>query len=150
VLQSTEAKKIKPLIPPRKNSGLWEMGHPRNEAVTAFKAGELNQWKVNTGYHDRSLSETAMYRYKTLTSGTLSLRCYNAQVDETYANVKANNKVIRLGMPKETVVFIFPTRMEMIKLLVDLINNAVVVLYKYLVQRCLSIISVSIALHCLL
>ena len=93
-------KKIKPLIPPRKNAGLWETGHPRNEAVTALKAGELKQWKIDTGYHNRSLSETAMYRYKTLTSGTLSLRCYNAQVGEVYANVKAINKVIRLGMPE--------------------------------------------------
>ena len=93
-------KKIKPLIPPRKSAGLWESEHPRNEAVVALKAGELKQWKADTGYHDRSLSETAMYRYKTLTSGTLSLRSYNAQVGEVYANVKAINKVIRLGMPE--------------------------------------------------
>lgn len=32
-------KKVKPLIPPRKNAGLWEGGHPRNEAVSALKAG---------------------------------------------------------------------------------------------------------------
>ena len=97
-------KKIKPIIPPRKNAGLWEIGHPRNEAVTALKAGELKQWKVDTGYHDRSLSETAMYRYKTLTSGTLSLRAYNAQVGEAYANVKVINKVIRLGMPERNTM----------------------------------------------
>ncbi|MEZ8264621.1 IS5 family transposase, partial [Vibrio sp. 10N.237.312.C02] len=36
---------------------------------------------------------------KGLTSGKLSLRCYNAQVGETLANVKAMNKVIGLGMP---------------------------------------------------
>ena len=73
-------KQIKSLIPPRKNAGLWETGHPRNEAVTALKSGELKQWRIDNGYHDRSLSETVMYRYKTLTSGTLSLRCYNAQL----------------------------------------------------------------------
>ena len=48
-----EKKKIKPLIPPRKSAGLWEPGHPRNEAVIALKAGGLKQWKVDTGYHDR-------------------------------------------------------------------------------------------------
>ena len=79
---------------------MWEPGHPRNEAVIALKAGELKQWKADTGYHDRSLSATAMYKYKTLTSGTLSLRSYNVQVGEVYANVKAINKVIRLGMPE--------------------------------------------------
>lgn len=35
-----------------------------------------------------------MYRHKELTSGKLSLRCYNAQVGEIMANVKA----IGLGM----------------------------------------------------
>ncbi|MCG9694388.1 IS5/IS1182 family transposase, partial [Vibrio sp. Isolate22] len=59
----------------------------------------LTQWKTDSGYHDRSISETAMSRYKGLTSGTLSLRCYNAQVGEALANVKAMNKVLGLGMP---------------------------------------------------
>jgi len=54
----------------------------------------------NSGYHSRSLSETVMSRYKGLTSGTLSLRCYNTQLGEVLANVKAINKVIKLGMPE--------------------------------------------------
>lgn len=53
----------------------------------------------NSGYHDRSISETAMSRYEETTSGTLSLRCYNAQVGEALANVKAMNKVLGLAMP---------------------------------------------------
>ncbi|MGF3088874.1 IS5-like element ISVa1 family transposase, partial [Vibrio anguillarum] len=57
------------------------------------------EWKSESGYHYRSISETAMSRYKGLTSGKLSLRCYNAQVGEIMANVKAINKVIGLGMP---------------------------------------------------
>ncbi|MCY9879385.1 IS5 family transposase [Vibrio natriegens] len=92
-------KGCNPLIPPRKNAGYWEEGHPRNEAVDALKNGSLAQWKTDSGYHDRSISETAMSRYKGLTSGTLSLRCYNAQVGEALANVKAMNKVLGLGMP---------------------------------------------------
>lgn len=40
-----------------------------------------------------------MSRYKGLTNGTLSLRCYNAQVGEALVNVKAMNKVLGLGMP---------------------------------------------------
>ena len=88
-----------PLIPPRKNAAYWEDGHPRNEAVTALKNGTIAAWKSESGYHYRSISETAMSRYKGLTSGKLSLRCYNAQVGEIMANVKAINKVIGLGMP---------------------------------------------------
>lgn len=94
-----QRKGIIPLIPPRKNTGFWDDGHPRNEAVKDLKSDTLAQWKINSGYHDRSLSETAMSRYKGLTSGQLSLRRYNAQVGEALANVKAMNKVLELGMP---------------------------------------------------
>lgn len=72
-------KGAKATIPPRKNTTLWEEGHPRNEAVTALKAG-LAQWKQATGYHQRSKAETAMYRVKQLIGAKLSLRNYNAQV----------------------------------------------------------------------
>ena len=92
-------KGIKDTIPPRKNAALWEEGHPRNEAVEALKAGELSEWEKQSGYHQRSKAETAMYRYKQLISPKLSLRNHNAQVGEMLAGVKVLNKVIGLGMP---------------------------------------------------
>jgi len=94
-----DKKGAKPTIPPRKNAGLWKGDHPRNEAVKALKNGELKQWKIESGYHQRSLAETAMYRYKQLLSGKVSLRKYNGQVGEILANVKALNKLTTLGMP---------------------------------------------------
>jgi len=94
-----QRKDCKPTIPPRSNAGYWEDGHPRNEAVKALKTGQLAQWKQDNDYHQRSLSETAMYRYKQLVSPKLSLRDYNAQVGEALAGVKAINKVIELGIP---------------------------------------------------
>ncbi len=39
-----------------------------------------------------------MYRVKQLLGGKLSLRNYNAQVGETYAMTKAQNKLTGLGM----------------------------------------------------
>ncbi|HAS8596369.1 TPA: IS5/IS1182 family transposase, partial [Vibrio vulnificus] len=59
-----------------------------------------NKWKKRYGYQKRSLSETAMYRVKQLLGGRLSLRNYNAQVGETYAMIKALNKLTGLGMPE--------------------------------------------------
>ena len=97
--QTIARKKAKATIPPRKNAGIWEGAHPRNEAVRALKAGQLKEWKVEEGYHERSLSETAMYRYKQLFSGKLSLRIYNAQYGEIMANIKSMNKISALGMP---------------------------------------------------
>ncbi len=75
-----------------------EMGHPRNEAVEALKAGQLKQWEIDNGYHQRFLAETAMGRYKQLNSPMLSLRDYARQVVEALACVKAMNKDIRLSM----------------------------------------------------
>ncbi|MDO6706334.1 IS5 family transposase [Photobacterium sp. 1_MG-2023] len=97
--QVLKKKGIKPTIPPRSNAGYWENDHPRNAAVSALKSGNLANWKREEGYHQRSLSETGMSRYKTLISPELTLRNYDAQVGEVLANVKAINKVIRLGMP---------------------------------------------------
>lgn len=99
-----QRKKAKPTIPPRSNAGYWEEGHPRNEAVKALKAGEIKQWKKDNDYHQRSLSETGVGRYKQLISEKLSLRDYDAQVGEVLAGVKAMNRVIGLGMPIRQMV----------------------------------------------
>tara|TARA_Y100001934_G_C12387253_1_gene797669 strand:+ start:47292 stop:48209 length:918 start_codon:yes stop_codon:yes gene_type:complete len=92
-------KGAKATIPPRSNAGYWEDEHPRNEAVEALKSDTLTEWKEREHYHQRSLSETAMYRYKQLISPKLSFKHYDAQVAEILAGVKAMNKVIDLGMP---------------------------------------------------
>ncbi len=88
-------------IPPREGAAFWDRGHPRNLAVGCQKLyGSNKYWKKRYGYHKRSLSETAMYRVKQLLGGQLSLRDYNAQVGETYAMIKALNKLTGLGMPE--------------------------------------------------
>ncbi len=97
--QLLRRKGCKDTIPPRSNAGLWEKGHSSDEAVEVLKAGQLKQWKIDNGYHQCFLTETAMSRYKQLNSPMLSLRDYNAQVSEALAGVKAKNKVVRLGKP---------------------------------------------------
>jgi hypothetical protein len=86
-------------IPPRKNAGLWKKGHPRNEAVLMMRKEGLAHWKKISGYHRRSLAETAMYRFKQLLVGKISLRNYNGQVREVMAYVSAINKPNTLGLP---------------------------------------------------
>lgn len=98
-------KRAVPLIPPREGAAFWENGHPRNLAVGCQKLyGSNNKWKKRYGYHKRSLSETAMHRVKQLLGGRLSLRNYNAQVGETYAMIKALNKLTGLGIPETMVI----------------------------------------------
>jgi hypothetical protein len=50
--KTPKEKKIKPLIPPQNNAGLWETGYPRHEAVIALKAGGLkpvSYTQINNG-----------------------------------------------------------------------------------------------------
>jgi hypothetical protein len=56
-------------------------------------------WKIETGYHQRSLAETAMYRRKTLFSNTFSARSLRAQKIESTIIINAMNKMTSLGMP---------------------------------------------------
>lgn len=86
-------------IPPCKSAELWKKGHPRNEAVLVMRKEGLAHWKKISGYHHRSLAETAMYRFKQLMMGKISLRTYNGQVGEVMAYVSAINKLNRLDQP---------------------------------------------------
>ena len=58
----------------------------------------LAHWKQQSGYHRRSLAETAMYRFKQLMTGKISLRNYNGQVGEIMAYLCAMNKLNTLGL----------------------------------------------------
>jgi hypothetical protein len=99
--RAIRVKKAIPLIPPREGAAFWEKGHPSNLAVGCQKLyGSNKKWKQKYGYHKRSLSETAMYRVKQLLVASLTLRNYNAQVGETYAIIKALNKLTGIGMPE--------------------------------------------------
>lgn len=91
-------------FPPRSNAGLWQGVHPRNIAVKALQAGELDKWKQETDYHKRSLAETGMYRYKSQTGEKLRFRDYDAQVGEAMARVSVLNKMTSLGMPVSEMV----------------------------------------------
>ncbi|MGG2140762.1 IS5 family transposase [Symbiopectobacterium sp. RP] len=94
-------KKIRPLIPPRREAQYWQNRyHERNHAVAnQLISGSNDIWKKKVGYHRRSVAETAMFRFKRLLGGHLSLRDYDGQVGEAMVMVKALNLITLLGMP---------------------------------------------------
>lgn len=53
---------------------IWDDEHPRNEAAIVQQSGQLEQWKTDNCYLQRSLAETAIYRYKQLLCGKVTLR----------------------------------------------------------------------------
>lgn len=93
------------LIPPREGAVEWPdlddgQVHPRSAIIRHTQAQGEEHWKQSSGYHRRSLAETAMYRMKTLFGGQLKNRLFDNQATEAYARVTAMNIMTRLGMPQ--------------------------------------------------
>ena len=92
-----------PIIPPRSNAVIWEDAkhqgdRNRNEAVAYCAYLGRKLWKQTTGYHKRSLVETAMYRLKGL-GERLMARDFARQVAEVHLRVAVLNRFTMLGMP---------------------------------------------------
>ena len=100
-----EDKEIDGIIPPQKNAIYWvdENGDlldmKRNEILKEIEKDGRAEWKKKSGYHRRSLSETAMFRFKTILGSTLYSRKFEKQKTEAKIKVKCLNKMTGLGMP---------------------------------------------------
>jgi hypothetical protein len=94
------------VIPPKKGAR-WR-GTPelrdRDEAVCRSRQVGKEQWKRESGYHRRSLVETAMMRLKTLFSERLRAREWRRQQTELRLRCAVMNRMTALGMPKAKVV----------------------------------------------
>lgn len=94
-------------VPPRSGAALT----PRSTKVTpgtvlrdanvreVWRLGRA-RWKVDSGYHQRSLAENAMYRMKTIFGGSLNSRKIQRQKTEIAIKTRALNKMTQMGMPK--------------------------------------------------
>ena len=100
----------KALIPPRKGAKIWRHGntkgerHNRDENLRGVRKKGMKKWKQDSGYHQRSLAETAMFRFKQLMGDTLSARCFENQCTELMIRCAAMNRMTALGMPESEVV----------------------------------------------
>ena len=92
-------------IPPRKDAVIWIHGnrkepkHPRDENLRRIRQVGRSKWKEESNYHRRSLSETGMYRLKTIFTGEVCARKLETQTTELMIECKALNKMTQLGMP---------------------------------------------------
>ena len=97
---------VKILIPPRKNARIWKHGNTkaerlkRDENLRSIRKHGRKEWKNNSGYHIRSLSETAMFRLKTIFGDELSARLLETQTTQALVRCAALNKMTHLGMPQ--------------------------------------------------
>lgn len=94
------------LIPPRKNARIWKHGNTkaerlkRDENLRSIRKHGRKEWKKDSGYHVRSLAETAMFRLKTIFGDELSARLLETQTTQALVRCAALNKMTHLGMPQ--------------------------------------------------
>ncbi|OWY59110.1 IS5/IS1182 family transposase, partial [cyanobacterium TDX16] len=100
-----EQREATAIIPPRRNAKIWQHGnckalpHPRDENLRRIRQVGRKRWKQESGYHRRSLSETTMFRLKTIFGGKLHRRSFDNQAVELFLRCAALNRMIQCGKP---------------------------------------------------
>ena len=93
------------VIPPRRDARIWQHGnraghaHPRDATLRRIRRIGRAAWKRESGYHQRRLAETGMFRFKTIFGNALTGRSYTAQATEIFIRAAALNRMTHLGMP---------------------------------------------------
>lgn len=97
----------KATIPPRSNAKIQQHGnrkappHPRDENLRRVRTVGRKRWKHESGYHRRSLSETTMFRLKTIFGGRLRRRGFDAQAIELFLQCAALNRTSPVGQTRQ-------------------------------------------------
>jgi hypothetical protein len=104
VRQQLSERGIKQIIPPQENAVIKDEDQlysaERNKAIERIKETDRATWKKEVEYHRRSLVEVAMYRYKTIFTGTLQSRKVEYENKEVAFKCVLLNKMNDLGMSK--------------------------------------------------
>ena len=104
--RAIKQKEAVALIPPRSDAVVRGRSpfESRDENVRGIRKRGRKQWKKESGYHKRSLVETAFFRLKRLFTDKLRSRRADTQKVEARIRCLAMNKMTKLGMPQSYVV----------------------------------------------
>ena len=97
-------------IPPRENSKIRQHGNSkapplaRDENIREIRRIGRKAWKKQSGYHRRSLAETAIYRFKKIFGEHLKAVIFHSQAVEAFIKCNVLNKMTDLGMPDSYAV----------------------------------------------
>lgn len=92
-------------IPPRKDAKIRQHGNSkkerlrRDENLRSIRKHGRPKWKREMNYHQRSLAETGMFRFKTIFTDKLQSRKQENQFQEMIIKSAALNRMTHLGMP---------------------------------------------------
>jgi len=106
VFQTLAQRQIEPVIALRKNASIQQHGNsasaplPRDECLRQIRRYGRRGWKRRSGYHRRSLVETAFSRLKRRFGDTFKNRHLDHQQTEIALRCKLLNYFVALGMPK--------------------------------------------------
>jgi len=84
---------------------IWQHGNSkappldRDEHIRRIRQVGRKRWKEEVGYHERSLAETTVYRFKDIFGPSLSGRGDETRETEVRIKVAALNRMTYLGMP---------------------------------------------------
>ena len=111
VYQACRKQRVRKIvIPPQHNAKIRQHGnclaspHPRDENIRMIRKSSRKKWKEKTGYHLRSLAETAMFRLKTIFGDKLNARNFQNQKTEIMIKLSLLNQMRGLGMPDSYAV----------------------------------------------
>jgi IS5 family transposase len=105
VYEELERRGAKAVIPPRRDARIKRHGKKsgprlaRDENLRRIRRIGRAAWKVESGYHRRSLGETAMFRMKTIFGGGIASRRPAQQAKELGIRCRALNLMTHQGMP---------------------------------------------------
>lgn len=106
VYMSLAGRKVSTVcIPPRKHARIRIHGnahappYARDEIIRAIRKTSRKRWKIESGYHMRSVSENAFFRFKTILGDRLSFRSAGSQKTEILIKCNILNRFHSLGMP---------------------------------------------------
>jgi IS5 family transposase len=106
VYDALEGRSARAVIPPRRDAKVKRHGNTsgprlaRDENLRRIRKVGRSAWKVESGYHERSLVETAMFRMKTIFGDGVSSRTPARQATEAGIRCRASNVMTHQGMPQ--------------------------------------------------
>jgi len=105
VYEALERRGARAIIPPRRDAKIIRHGNSsgprlaRDEDLRRIRRIGRAAWKEESGYHRRSLAETAMFRMKTIFGGGVASRRPHQQAKEVGIRCRALNIRTHQGMP---------------------------------------------------
>lgn len=94
-----------PTILPQRNARKGKAhSEDRNKNIERIEEIGRKEWKEESGYHRRSISETTMFRIKRTFGGKVSSRDFDNQASELLTECSMLNRMIQVAKPDSYIV----------------------------------------------